>query len=486
MPPAKDSVSRAERERWARERDRERLRALQGALKAARGTQRERTAQIRAACKAERDRLRAEAERQRQELAESIRRMQSEAKKICSVRVDDTRRETSEAIARAVEALGAARAEQTRLSIWTRPAYCAVPGTPRRRGEQRAESDCEVAQNLTEAALLPVWEQVKHKIKASARRSRTEAFLEWVHEHAADVAELQRKAEDEALRTLIREEQRTRERLSVGYRKTTDRELERLAAGSSVDALPTEAEPPRIPMKRWLAWLVSGAGAEREWSYLAHRAGVEDAFTDRGQVRARNATDAARLAAAHLAEHHQDAGPFPAWLWLTDRASGAEVPFYARSPAELFFIDPGSDDRALYATEADRLRREEREERAELERAELERAPKKKAKRPRKVKADKLTPELVTEAAQRVEVKPGWDRAYIVDAWNELGQPEPLDDFKERLWQWHRAGRMRLSRAELMGVLDRAKVEQSAILRYGAEFNFIGWDAPALTAPPPF
>lgn len=48
--------------------------------------------------------------------------------------------------------------------------------------ERRSESDDEVRTNIP-AELRPLFEKVKRGIKASARKSRTEAFLEYVEEH---------------------------------------------------------------------------------------------------------------------------------------------------------------------------------------------------------------------------------------------------------------------------------------------------------------
>jgi hypothetical protein len=39
--------------------------------------------------------------------------------------------------------------------------------------------------------LRVVWEHVKAKIKGGPRRSRTEAFLEWAHDHPGDVYAIQ-------------------------------------------------------------------------------------------------------------------------------------------------------------------------------------------------------------------------------------------------------------------------------------------------------
>lgn len=56
--------------------------------------------------------------------------------------------------------------------------------------ERRAESDDSVRRNLP-AELVPVFDKIKRSIKAGPRRTRTEAFLEWAHEHPAEVLAIQ-------------------------------------------------------------------------------------------------------------------------------------------------------------------------------------------------------------------------------------------------------------------------------------------------------
>lgn len=54
--------------------------------------------------------------------------------------------------------------------------------------ERRAESDDEVRQNI-DPSLWPLWRSVKRRIKASPRKSRTEAFLEYVEAHPSEAHE---------------------------------------------------------------------------------------------------------------------------------------------------------------------------------------------------------------------------------------------------------------------------------------------------------
>jgi hypothetical protein len=73
------------------------------------------------------------------------------------------------------------------------------------------------------------------------------------------------------------------------------------------------------------------------------------------------------------------------------------------------------------------------------------------------------------------------DRAFIASVWAHMqGKPPvgdmPLESFKEALFQCHRAGLLRITRAELVGVMDPADVAASELERYGATFHFVAID----------
>jgi hypothetical protein len=91
-----------------------------------------------------------------------------------------------------------------------------VYGAPNKRKtvrsqERRQESDQEVEANLS-PELIPVWRRHKRAIKAGPRRSRTEAFEEWVHDHESDVraelAELADRETAKAQKSYAREQAR--------------------------------------------------------------------------------------------------------------------------------------------------------------------------------------------------------------------------------------------------------------------------------------
>jgi len=71
------------------------------------------------------------------------------------------------------------------------------------RRERRAESDDEVRRNLS-PDYRPIFDRVRGGIRGSARRTRTEAFLEWLEEHPDEVLALQAAAAERAVDEMVR------------------------------------------------------------------------------------------------------------------------------------------------------------------------------------------------------------------------------------------------------------------------------------------
>jgi len=71
--------------------------------------------------------------------------------------------------------------------------------------ERKSESDDSVRGNISRD-LLPVFNAVREIIKAGPRRTRTEAFLEWVHENPETVLNLQAEAANRDVRRLVAEQ----------------------------------------------------------------------------------------------------------------------------------------------------------------------------------------------------------------------------------------------------------------------------------------
>lgn len=73
--------------------------------------------------------------------------------------------------------------------------------------ERAQESDDEVVRNLP-ASLVGVFTKIRKQVKGSARRTRTEAFLEWVEENPGDVYAMQGEQAERDLARLVAEHDR--------------------------------------------------------------------------------------------------------------------------------------------------------------------------------------------------------------------------------------------------------------------------------------
>lgn len=72
-------------------------------------------------------------------------------------------------------------------------------------GERLHEADQEVVQNLP-PELIPVWHHFKDKVKGSQRRSRYEAFMDFVHDHPEAIVFVNQKIEKETEKKLAKEQ----------------------------------------------------------------------------------------------------------------------------------------------------------------------------------------------------------------------------------------------------------------------------------------
>jgi hypothetical protein len=73
--------------------------------------------------------------------------------------------------------------------------------------ERRQESDDEVVRNLPES-LVPVFSKMRKHVKGGPRRTRTEAFLEWVEENPGEVYAMQGEQAERDLAKLVAEHER--------------------------------------------------------------------------------------------------------------------------------------------------------------------------------------------------------------------------------------------------------------------------------------
>lgn len=155
---------------------------------------------IRDACRQDRARLTEDARARREALRDAVREERAALRGRCALRL----REARDATDRAIEDARKTAVQLDRLRQATRtPAQRAAAERARMRlAERIRESDDEVARNLSDE-LRPVWQKVRGRIKPSPRRTRTEAFLEWVEEHPGDAARIY---DEHIARTMPREE----------------------------------------------------------------------------------------------------------------------------------------------------------------------------------------------------------------------------------------------------------------------------------------
>jgi hypothetical protein len=175
-----------ERERALKLRDRTHARALKKKINEIKLERPSRLAKIRGLCRQARQSLRAQIitlrEETRAELKRRVEAMREAQRGTC----DQDKRSTLLELAKAVEQ---ARAELMQWEHHLKVTYGRKAGAPglakARARERREESDDEVRRNLP-PELVPVWHKVKTSIKAGPRRTRTEAFLEWVEDNSGE------------------------------------------------------------------------------------------------------------------------------------------------------------------------------------------------------------------------------------------------------------------------------------------------------------
>jgi hypothetical protein len=168
-------------ERERKRKVRERLVELRQQIKQARANRKAALLVIRDQCKAERKALTISCENRRADAREETRKSVEERRKqIGGVYSEESVYRQADGRER-VKAKGLAKARV-----------------------RRAEDDDAVRANLP-ADLVPVFNTVKKHIKGNARRSRTEAFLEWAQENSDEVMAMQSLAADRDVERLIAE-----------------------------------------------------------------------------------------------------------------------------------------------------------------------------------------------------------------------------------------------------------------------------------------
>lgn len=215
------AVLRKMRADMLRQQDRVKLEELTRALKAARAR---RAAALKAtvrSCRGWRQHAAARIQERRREererLAIEAEGLRQAARTRCAQRRETIRGAGGRVVARKAALLAEERELQAQLKRLAKDASLKAARHKASAKERRSESDDYVRGNLP-PELVGVWDRVKGRIQGSARRTRTEAFLEWVQEHPEDVIQHQEHEAEREVAALVAEHHATSARLRKGKR----------------------------------------------------------------------------------------------------------------------------------------------------------------------------------------------------------------------------------------------------------------------------
>jgi hypothetical protein len=193
-----------------RRKDREKLVAMRERIRQQKKAWPEKRAAAKSVCSSEREKARARAleirARHKEQAAKEIATEHSTAKTRCSTEKSSHRMSVDELRAQ----LKAEKTHQRQLRAISRSNRSRELSRARRPGlakarERQGESDDEVRSNIP-PDLIPLFEKIKRTIKASPRKSRTEAFLEYVESHPGEEYEAIEDKTDALVRELERQQ----------------------------------------------------------------------------------------------------------------------------------------------------------------------------------------------------------------------------------------------------------------------------------------
>jgi hypothetical protein len=191
-------------------RARAKLRELTQAIRDAKVRRKEAIADARRTCRegrlAVRERIKALRRRVLEELRALVRAERTGARERCTTAKREAK--SHEPIERARRELVAERQYRRELAMIERGQREKKREMKRAsRRERQSESDDEVRANIS-PDMVPLFEQVKHRIKAGPRASRTEVFLRYAEEHAGELVEAIEDVSEARLAELVAERER--------------------------------------------------------------------------------------------------------------------------------------------------------------------------------------------------------------------------------------------------------------------------------------
>jgi hypothetical protein len=163
-----------------RRKDRQKLADLRAALRAARGRRKHLTHESKSACRHDRQAAIARAKELRRRALEAARAVRVAARTRCSSSAGESQALKTE-IERLRAELRAEEHHQQSLRRIVRGSRAKRPSV-HKAAVYRGESDDEVRHNIP-SDLVPLFNRLRRSIRGSARRSRTEEFLEYVEAH---------------------------------------------------------------------------------------------------------------------------------------------------------------------------------------------------------------------------------------------------------------------------------------------------------------
>lgn len=212
-----------------RKKDRATLADLRARIELAQVNRRAMLSTARMRCSTARVELRDRQRAERERLRDAQRAQRGAGKVACAVGREEAREVGRLEQAAAAKALRDERRLQREVRAADKRASL-VRSTKRERAQ---EDDDAVRANLP-PDLVPVFDQVKKKIKGSPRKSRTEAFLQWAEENPGEIVAVQQADADAYLAKLLQQEKEHHRamRKTSRYRQSAEalaRELERAA-----------------------------------------------------------------------------------------------------------------------------------------------------------------------------------------------------------------------------------------------------------------
>lgn len=196
-------------DRDLRKKAKEKVKGLRTKLVDARAHKKERMKELVLRCRAERLTVRTKLQEMRarvlHDLRETVRVEREAARQACVLRKGDATSSCGSAVECARNDYRAEKQYQADLRRIDRDNRVRH-GMARKhvtRAERRGESDDEVTQNIP-SELVGLFQRVKKRIKASARISRTEAFLKYAEEHPHEVFEVIEEKAERMIRDLER------------------------------------------------------------------------------------------------------------------------------------------------------------------------------------------------------------------------------------------------------------------------------------------